>query len=78
MMSIARSHGCSLRADPLGFTDLIGHRELLSSLQGELERRPAHAYVFSGPRGIGKALVAQAVAHNFLCGRSPGPAFCGH
>src|SRR5947209_8628439 len=56
--------------------DLIGHTELLASIAAELAARPSHAYLFSGPRGVGKALAAQAFAHQMMCGRSPGPSFC--
>jgi DNA polymerase III subunit delta' len=55
---------------------LRGHRELLSQLQAELSLRPSHAYLFSGPHGVGKALMAQGLAHSLLCERSPGPRFC--
>jgi len=56
--------------------DLRGHKQLYAELQQEISRRPSHAYLFSGPRGIGKSLVAQALVHGLLCERSPGPNFC--
>lgn len=56
-----------------GFT---GNRELIAGLLAELGRRPSHAYLFAGPRGVGKALVAVGLAHSILCERSPGAGFC--
>ncbi len=55
---------------------LCGQRELAERLFAELEARPSHAYLFSGPRGVGKALVAESLAHGLLCERSPGANFC--
>ena len=55
---------------------VAGHRELIAALLGELARRPSHAYLFAGPRGVGKATVALGLAHNILCERSPGAGFC--
>jgi DNA polymerase-3 subunit delta' len=55
---------------------IAGNRELIKGLVAELGRRPSHAYLFSGPRGIGKAAVAAGLAHSILCERSPGPQFC--
>ncbi len=55
---------------------LYGHRELAERLFAELQTRPSHAYLFSGPRGVGKALVAESLAHGLLCERSQGANFC--
>ncbi len=55
---------------------LRGHRELAQRLFEELRTRPSHAYLFSGPRGVGKALVAEGLAHGLLCERSPDAKFC--
>ena len=55
---------------------IVGHRELIEALAVELEHRPYHAYLLIGPASIGKALVAQALAHSLLCERSPGLSFC--
>ncbi|MGH8011773.1 MAG: ATP-binding protein [Candidatus Binataceae bacterium] len=57
-------------------TEIIGHRSLIAGMEAELAHRPSHAYLFAGPRGIGKALVAHGLAHELLCERSPGPGFC--
>jgi DNA polymerase III subunit delta' len=55
---------------------VAGNREVIAGLEAELARRPSHAYLFAGPRGIGKSIVARGVAHNLLCERSAGAAFC--
>jgi len=55
---------------------LRGHRELYDRLLAELHSRPAHAYLFTGPDGVGKALVAEALAHSLVCERSRGAGFC--
>jgi len=55
---------------------LRGHREIYHRLGRELEMRPSHAYLFSGPRGVGKSLVAQGLVHGLVCERSPGENFC--
>ncbi len=57
-------------------TELRGHQALYAELQAELASRPSHGYLFSGPRGVGKSMVAQALIHGILCERSPGPDFC--
>jgi DNA polymerase III subunit delta' len=57
-------------------TGLRGHRELYQQLLHELRTRPSHAYLFSGPRGVGKSLVAQGLVHGLVCERSPGAEFC--
>ena len=53
-----------------------GHRELAGRLLAELRSRPSHAYLFSGPRGVGKALVATSLVHALMCERAPGENFC--
>jgi DNA polymerase III subunit delta' len=55
---------------------MAGNREVIAGLETELARRPSHAYLFAGPRGVGKSIVARGVAHNLLCERSPGAQFC--
>jgi DNA polymerase-3 subunit delta' len=49
---------------------LRGHREQFDRLAAELATRPSHGYLFSGPAGVGKALVAEALAHGLLCERA--------
>jgi DNA polymerase III subunit delta' len=57
-------------------TGVAGNREVIAGLEAELARRPSQAYLFAGPRGVGKAIVARGVAHNLLCERSRGSGFC--
>jgi DNA polymerase III subunit delta' len=57
-------------------TEIAGNRGLIDSLEAELGRRPSHAYLFAGPRGVGKATIAGGLAQSILCERSPGAAFC--
>jgi len=60
----------------MSFAGLAGNRELIAGLVGEIARRPSHAYLLAGPRGVGKALAARGLAHSILCERSPGAGFC--
>jgi len=55
---------------------LRGHREIYHRILRELETRPSHAYLFSGPRGVGKSLTAQGLVHSLVCERVPGENFC--
>src|SRR5579862_2850398 len=57
-------------------TSVLGHREIATRLLAELRSRPSHAYLFSGPRGVGKAIVATSLVHAIMCERSPGENFC--
>ncbi|MGC1679503.1 MAG: hypothetical protein WA740_18365, partial [Candidatus Binataceae bacterium] len=57
-------------------TGLRAHRELAERILAELTSRPSHAYLFSGPAGTGKSLVAVMLAHAMLCERAPGANFC--
>ena len=57
-------------------TGISGHREIATRLLAELHGRPSHAYLFAGPRGVGKALVAFSLVHALMCERSPGGNFC--
>ncbi len=53
-----------------------GHGDLIARLEVELATRPSHAYLFAGPRGVGKALVARGLAHAMVCERATGVRFC--
>lgn len=59
------------------FEDILGHSHVKKFLQNSIaNNRVAHAYLFSGPSGIGKTLMAEAFAAGLLCKTKPGIA-CG-
>jgi len=60
----------------MSLAGVAGNHELIAGLEAELARRPAHAYLFAGPRGVGKSIVARGIVHNILCERSLGAQFC--
>lgn len=58
--------------------DIIGHEEVIKALKGALASgRVAHAYLFSGPRGVGKMTAAMAFACALMCDRPDGGEGCG-
>lgn len=50
------------------FDGVIGHDRVISMLEREAGT-PAHAYLFTGPAGVGKATVARRFAATLLCDR---------
>jgi DNA polymerase-3 subunit delta' len=60
----------------MSFGEFVGNNETVEALLTELGRRPSHAYLLAGPRGVGKALAARGFAHSILCERSSGAGFC--
>jgi len=58
----------SQELSPRFFRDILGQKRVLSYLQAALSRgRLAHAYLFLGPEGVGKASVARALAGALNC-----------
>jgi len=56
--------GCNVN-----FSDIIGQNEVVNSLKTLLKDDcTRHAYIFAGPEGIGKRLVAKTFAAALLCG----------
>lgn len=62
---------------PAGYAHIRGHARIIDTLQrAVLGDTVAHAYLFGGPDGVGKELVARTFAAALLCDRRPsGP--CG-
>ncbi len=59
------------------FDSIIGHDRQKNLLRRALEnQRVAHAYLFEGPEGIGKRLVALALARALLCQTGQGCGDC--
>jgi DNA polymerase-3 subunit gamma/tau len=64
---------------PLTFDAVVGQDAIVRTLQNALARqRVAHAYLFTGPRGVGKTTTARLVAMGLSCERPPaaGPIPC--
>lgn len=62
----------------MNFKDIVGQREIVESLKNSVKfNKVGHAYVFSGPRGIGKRTVARIYAGMLLCDNPQPAGGCG-
>lgn len=62
---------------PQVFEDVIGQRHVIQTLQNAIaSKRIAHAYLFSGPRGVGKTTIARIFAKALNCLKGPLPVPC--
>jgi len=63
---------------PQTFDAVIGQDAITRTLRNALASgRVAHAYLFAGPRGIGKTTTARLLARALLCPERTGPEACG-
>lgn len=65
------------RARPVRWEDILGQEHVKGVLKAALEQeKVGHAYLFSGPRGVGKTTTARLIAMTANC-RSDGTKPCG-
>lgn len=66
------------RKRPRSFDEMVGQEFVVATLSGAIERdRIAHAFLFSGPRGVGKTSAARVLARALQCAAGPTRNPCG-
>ncbi|MBN1604309.1 MAG: DNA polymerase III subunit gamma/tau [Chitinispirillaceae bacterium] len=63
---------------PLTFDDVVGQEHITDTLKKAIEKnRVAHAYIFTGTRGVGKTTSARILARALNCEKGPTTNPCG-
>ncbi len=64
---------------PVTFASVVGQNHITSTLKNAIERgQLAHAYLFCGPRGVGKTTCARIFAKAINCTEGDGAEACNH
>ena len=64
----------ALRYRPQTFSDLVGQEAIARTLQNAIKKnRIWHAFLFAGPRGVGKTTTARILAKALNCSAAEGP-----
>ena len=62
---------------PRTFSEVVGQEHITQTLEGAIrQNRVSHAYLFTGPRGIGKTTTARLLAKALNCEKGPTPIPC--
>jgi len=66
------------RLRPQRFEEVVGQTHVTRTLQAAIRAgRVAHAFLFTGPRGVGKTTTARLLAKALNCDQGPTPEPCG-
>jgi DNA polymerase-3 subunit gamma/tau len=66
------------RYRPVAFDEVVGQEHVAQTLRNAItESRVGHAYLFAGPRGVGKTSSARLFAKALNCEKGPTPEPCG-
>lgn len=68
----------ALKWRPKSFDEVIGQDHVIATLKSAIQKnRLAHAYLFAGPRGVGKTSCARILAKSLNCQQGSALAPCG-